>query len=57
MLRAAFAFLLLALLAGALGFTNVMGQSLYIARVLFFVFLVVFLAGLIYSLVKQRRVG
>ncbi len=57
MLRAAFAFLLLALLAGALGFTNVMGQSLYIARVLFFVFLVVFLVGLIYSLVKQRRVG
>lgn len=57
MLRAAFAFLLLALLAEALGFTNVMGQSLYIARVLFFVFLVVFLVGLIYSLVKQRRVG
>ncbi|GDX99251.1 UPF0391 membrane protein [Phycisphaerae bacterium] len=55
MLRWALAFLVLALIAGVLGFTGVAGQSIYIARILFFVFIVVFLVGLVYSLVTGRR--
>jgi uncharacterized membrane protein YtjA (UPF0391 family) len=55
MLRWALIFLVLALIAGVLGFTGVAGQSMYIARILFFVFLVVFLAGLIYSMVTGKR--
>lgn len=55
MLRWALVFLVLALIAGVLGFTSVAGQSMYIARILFFVFLVIFLAGLVYSMVTGRR--
>ena len=55
MLRWALAFLILALIAGLLDFTAVAGESLFVARILFFVFLVVFLAGLVYSLVTGRQ--
>lgn len=55
MLRWALVFLVFALIAGVLGFTGIAGQSMYIARVLFFVFLIVFVIGLVYSLVKGRR--
>jgi uncharacterized membrane protein YtjA (UPF0391 family) len=55
MLRWAFVFLIFALVAGLLGFTGIAGQSMSFARILFFVFLVIFLAGLIYSLVTGRR--
>lgn len=55
MLRWALAFLVLALIAGLLGFTGIAGQSFYAAKILCFVFLVIFLAGLVYSLVRGRR--
>lgn len=55
MLRWALVFLVLALVAGLLGFTGVAGESMYIAKILFFVFLVVFVVGLIYSLVTGKR--
>jgi len=55
MLRWALAFLVLALIAGVLGFTGVAGESMLIARVLFFVFIVIFVAGLIYSLISGKR--
>lgn len=55
MLRWALAFLVLALIAGVLGYTNVAGQSMDIAKILFFVFLVLFVIGLIYSLATGRR--
>ncbi|HMN39681.1 MAG TPA: DUF1328 domain-containing protein [Phycisphaerales bacterium] len=55
MLRWAFVFLVFALVAGLLGFTGIAGDSMYIARILFFIFLVVFLVGLVYSLLTGRR--
>lgn len=48
-------FLVFALIAGLLGFTGIAGQSMYIARILFFIFLVVFLVGLLYSLLTGKR--
>ncbi len=57
MLRWAFAFLVLGLIAALLGFTGVAGVSIEIARVLFFVFLVVFLVTLLLGLTLYRSVG
>jgi uncharacterized membrane protein YtjA (UPF0391 family) len=54
MLRWAIVFLVLALVAGLLGFTGIAGQSMYFAKILFFVFLVVFLVGLVFSLITGR---
>ncbi len=47
MLRAAFAFLILALIAAVLGFSGLAGTSSSIAQLLFGVFLVLFLVGLV----------
>lgn len=52
MLRAAILFLVLALVAGLLGFTGIAGTSTAIAKILFVVFLVLFLLGLLFG---QRR--
>ena len=56
MLRWALIFLVLALIAGLLGFTSVAGQSMYIAKILFFVFIVIFVIGLIFSLASGKRI-
>jgi uncharacterized membrane protein YtjA (UPF0391 family) len=47
MLRWALAFLLIALVAGLLGFWGLQGTAMWIARVLFFLFLVIFIIALI----------
>jgi len=47
MLRWALLFLVVALVAGLLGFWGLEGSAMYFARVLFFVFLVVFVVSLI----------
>lgn len=54
MLRWALVFLVFALVAALLGFTGIAGQSMAIARILFFVFLIVFAVSLIYGLVTGR---
>jgi uncharacterized membrane protein YtjA (UPF0391 family) len=47
MLRWSIVFLIVALLAGLFGFTEIAGPSYLIAKVLFFVFLVLFVISLL----------
>lgn len=56
MLKWALIFLVLGLIAGALGFTGVAGASIAVAKVLFFIFIAIFLAMLILGLTVYRRV-
>lgn len=49
MLRFSIVFLLIALLAGALGFTNIAGSSYFAAQILFFVFLVLFIVSIVFN--------
>jgi uncharacterized membrane protein YtjA (UPF0391 family) len=55
MLRWSLTFLVFALIAALLGFTGIAGDSMYIARILFIVFLVIFVASLIFSLITGKR--
>lgn len=55
MLRWALIFLIVALVAGALGFGGVMGASMGIAKILFMVFLVLFVVSLIMHLARGGR--
>jgi len=57
MLRWAFIFLLVGLVAGLLGFTSIAGTSIAIAKTLFFIFMVVFLVLLIAGLAAGRRIS
>ena len=57
MLGWALTFLVVALIAGVLGFTTVAGTALGIAKILFFVFLVLFVVSLVLHLVRGRGVG
>lgn len=57
MLRWALLFLVVGLIAGVLGFTGIAGASIAIAKILFFIFMVLFLALLIGSLTVARSVG
>ena len=56
MLRWALVFLIVALLAGLFGFTDIMGTSYLIAKVLFFVFLVLFVLSLLMGRRSTRDV-
>lgn len=47
MLRWSIVFLIVALIAGLLGFTEIIGPSMLVAKVLFFVFLVLFVISLL----------
>jgi uncharacterized membrane protein YtjA (UPF0391 family) len=57
MLGWALTFLVVALIAGVLGFTTVAGAAMGIAKILFFVFLVLFVVSLVMHLVRGRGVG
>jgi uncharacterized membrane protein YtjA (UPF0391 family) len=54
MLQWALTFLVLGLIAALFGFTGIAGASIGIAKILFFVFLVVFAVMLIMSLTRGR---
>jgi uncharacterized membrane protein YtjA (UPF0391 family) len=56
MLGWALTFLVIALIAGLLGFTTIAGASIAVAKLLFLVFLVLFAVSLIMHLVRGRRV-
>lgn len=56
MLRWAFIFLIVGLIAAVLGFTNVAGASIEIAKILFFVFMVIFVVLLVAGIAVGRRV-
>jgi uncharacterized membrane protein YtjA (UPF0391 family) len=57
MLGWALVFLVVALLAGVLGFTTIAGASIAVAKLLFLVFLVLFVVSLIMHLVRGRPVA
>jgi uncharacterized membrane protein YtjA (UPF0391 family) len=57
MLRWAFLFLIIGLIAGVLGFTSVMGASIAIAKFLFFLFIAIFLILLVMGVVAGRRIA
>jgi len=52
MLIYAFFFLVVALIAAALGFTGVAGLAISVARVFFFLFVVIFVVLLVFSLLS-----
>jgi len=56
MLRWALIFLVVALVAGLFGFFNVAGESIYIAKILFFIFLVLFVVSLLMGSRTSRDV-
>ena len=56
MLRWALIFLVIALIAGLLGFTTIAGTSMAIAQTLFFVFLVIFVVLLVAGLFVGRKI-
>lgn len=55
MLQYAVIFLVIALIAAFLGFGSLAGTAMEIARILFFVFLVLFLVSTVAHLMKGRK--
>ena len=49
-------FLIIALIAGILGFGGIAGTSIEIAKIIFFIALVLFLISLVFGFVRGRRV-
>ena len=57
MLKWAFMFLVIGLIAALLGFTGIAGASIGIAKVLFFIFMVIFVVLLVAGITAARRVS
>ena len=57
MLRWALLFLIIGLIAGLLGFTGIAGASIAIAKVLFFVFMLIFVVLFIAGMAFAERVN
>ena len=55
MLRWALTFLVVALVAAVLGFTSIAGGAMEIAKLLFYVFVVLFVVSLVMHLVRGGR--
>ncbi|HUJ02939.1 MAG TPA: DUF1328 domain-containing protein [Rhizomicrobium sp.] len=56
MLRLALLFLILGLVAGVLGFSGIAGASFAIAKLLFFVFMAIFVAILLFGIAIFRGI-
>jgi uncharacterized membrane protein YtjA (UPF0391 family) len=54
MLGWALTFLVVALIAGVLGFTTIVGPAIALAKIAFYVFLVLFVVSLIMNFVRGR---
>ena len=54
MLGWALTFLVVALIAGVLGFTTIAGTAIGVAKILFYVFLALFLISLVMNVVRGR---
>ncbi|MFL5297459.1 MAG: DUF1328 domain-containing protein [Phenylobacterium sp.] len=54
MLGWALTFLVIALIAGVLGFTTIAGAAIGIAKIVFYVFLLLFVVSLIMNFVRGR---
>ena len=54
MLRWALIFLVVALIAGLLGFTSIAGGAMVIAKWLFYIFVVLFIVSLVMHLIRGR---
>lgn len=55
MLRWSLIFFVVALVAAVLGFGGIAGGAMDIARVLFFIFIVLFIVSLLYGLMSGRK--
>ncbi len=49
-------FLVVSIVAGVLGFTGISVQAAGIAKILFFIFLVLFIGSLIMSILRRRKI-
>ncbi len=56
MLRWSLIFLVIGLVAAAFGFTGIAGTSIEIAKILFYIFIVIFLVLLVMGLLAGRRI-
>lgn len=54
MLHYAVVFLVVALVAALFGFTGIAAGAVEIAKILFFIFIVLFIASLIFGLVRRK---
>ena len=57
MLGWALTFLVVVLIAGVLGFTTIAGASIAIAKLVFYVFLILFVVSLIMNFIRGRGAG
>lgn len=55
MLGWALTFLVIALIAAALGFGGIAGSAMGIAQILFWIFLILFLVSLVYSMATGKK--
>lgn len=55
MLRWVMIFLIMALIAGALGFTGIAGAAVGIAKIIFFIFMLLVFVSLLFMLAGRRR--
>lgn len=54
MLRYAVVFLVIALIAGLIGFTDIAAGAVQIAKILFSIFLLLFVLSLVFGLMRSR---